>query len=102
MIYFVDKSEFQNGTGVSFDSDKGVFFRRLAIKSLTAFKFDVAQQSFPNKALAHRLKGITSASGCTHGTHLCKKLEHYNDVISEKHVRVILNDIASALITELD
>lgn len=101
-MYCVDKSEFQNGTGVAFDSDKGLFFRRLAIKSLTAFQVDVAQQSFPNKALAHRLKGIASASGCTSGTYLCKKLEHYNDVINEKRVRVILNDIASALITELD
>ncbi|HGY9594683.1 TPA: hypothetical protein ACOJPH_002342 [Vibrio campbellii] len=101
-MYCVDKAVFQASTGVDFDSDKGIFFRQLAIKSLKAFLADVSEQSLPNKALAHRLKGIASTCGSDKAVKLCKKFEQYDEILDVDRVSIIFSDIALNLIVELE
>lgn len=101
-MYCVDKAVFQKSTGVDFDSEKGLFFRQLAVKSLAAFMEDVSQQSFTNRALAHRLKGIASTCGSMEAAYLCKKFEQYSDVLNEPRVRLLFIEIATRITYELE
>lgn len=101
-MYCVDKSVFQKSTGVDFNSEKGLFFRQLAIRSLQVFIVDVTQQNLPNKVLAHRLKGIVSTCGSKEAVYMCKKFEQYDEVINAERVRALFSEVATRLSQDLE
>ncbi|MFV8458731.1 Hpt domain-containing protein [Vibrio owensii] len=97
----MDKSVFERSTGVAFGSDKGMFFRQLAIKSLQAFQDDARQNCFSNKVLAHRLKGIVSTCGADNAVNVCKKIELYDEIMNKHRTKVIFVRLAAQIICEL-
>ncbi|AYO20067.1 MULTISPECIES: Hpt domain-containing protein [Vibrio] len=92
--YRIDEALFQKSTGAEFTSNKGIHFRRLAVSGLKALHADVIEQSYSNKTLAHRLKGIVSACGLNDVASVCQKLELYDGVLNEKRTRTIISDMA--------
>lgn len=99
--YQIDERAFQKSTGAEFTSKKGNHFRKLAVSGLKALLIDVSEQSYGNKAFAHRLKGIVSACGLIEVALVCQKIERYDGVINEEQTRKIISDMTSNAIRSL-
>ncbi|MGI9918408.1 hypothetical protein [Vibrio owensii] len=100
-MIIVDKTVFLECTGVEFESDKGLFFRQLAIKSLFRLKADIEALSIPTKDLSHRLKGIIATCCTNDGVYLCKKLEQYDELIKRDYIQYYLRKFSETLIDQL-
>ncbi|MGR5446949.1 Hpt domain-containing protein [Vibrio jasicida] len=97
----IDKSLFLRNTGAEFESDKGGFFKALAIKSLMKVQQDILLKQYENKELAHKLKGVVSALGASSAADVCKKIEHYEGMMNDDKVKDILLKITRLMIEEL-
>lgn len=100
-MIIVDKTVFFECTGVEFDSDKGLFFRQLAIKSLVSLKKDINESDQTSKDLSHRLKGIVATLCNSEAIYLCKKLEQYDDLIAREDIYYYLKLFSESLINQL-
>lgn len=85
-------------TGCNFQSEIGVRFRQIAVRSLRKVGEDVLQGRESNRALAHKIKGIALSCGAIEIARVCLKLEHYDDVINESAGKKILMDASNAMI----
>lgn len=97
-MYKINTNIFFMATGASFQSDIGVRFRRIAIRSLREVGDGILQGGESNKALAHKVKGIALSCGAMEIARICLKVEHYDKVISESAGQKILIDMSNAVI----
>lgn len=97
-MYSIDTNVFFMATGCDFQSDIGVRFRQIAIKSLHKVNDDILQGSESNRVLAHKVKGIALSCGAIDIARICLKLEHYDEVVSESAGQKILMDVSNTLI----
>ncbi len=97
-MYSIDTNVFLMATGCDFQSDIGVRFRQIAIRSLHEVSDDILQGRESNRALAHKVKGIALSFGAMEIARICLKLEYYDVVINESAGKKILMDMSSAMI----
>lgn len=97
-MYSIDTNVFLMATGCNFQSDIGVRFRQIAIRSLHKVSDDILQGRESNRALAHKVKGIALSCGAMEIARVCLKLEHYDVVINESAGKKILLDMSNAMI----
>ncbi|MGI9875932.1 Hpt domain-containing protein [Vibrio chagasii] len=97
-MYSIDTNVFFMATGCNFQSDIGVRFRQIAIRSLHKVSDDILHGSESNRALAHQVKGIALSCGAIEIARVCLKLEHYDAVINESAGKKILMDVSNAMI----
>ncbi|PMK35336.1 Hpt domain-containing protein [Vibrio lentus] len=97
-MYSIHTNVFFMATGCNFQSDIGVRFRQIAIRSLHKVSDDILHGSESNRALAHKVKGIALSCGAIEIARVCLKLEHYDGVINESAGKKILLDVSNAMI----
>ncbi len=97
-MYSIDTKVFFMATGCNFQSDIGVRFRQIAIRSLLQVRDDILKGGESNRALAHKIKGIALSCGAMEIARICLKLEHYDMIISENAGKKILMDVSNAII----
>lgn len=96
--FIVDEILFEKRTGVRFNSEKGKFFRRIAINNLNSIHIDSYESSVPKKELSHRLKGIVSTCGLQDAAYICKKCEQYDGLLKQSRAGEILRHISQKTI----
>ncbi|KOO13201.1 hypothetical protein AKJ18_19815 [Vibrio xuii] len=97
-MHNIDTNIFFMATGCKFQSDTGVRFRQIAVRSLHMIRDDIIQRRESNRALAHKVKGIALSCGAMEVARICLKLEHYDSVIKESAGQKILMDVSNILI----
>ncbi|MEZ8737287.1 Hpt domain-containing protein [Vibrio sp. 10N.222.54.B12] len=101
-MYSIDTKVFFMATGCNFQSDIGVRFRQIVIRSLHKVSDDILNGSESNRALAHKVKGIALSCGAIEIARVCLKLEQYDAVINESAGKKILIDVSNAMIRLCD
>lgn len=97
-MYSIDTNVFFMATGCNFQSDTGVRFRQIAVRSLHQVNDDILQGRESNRALAHKVKGIALSCGAMEIARICFKLEHYDAAINEGAGKKILMGVSNAMI----
>jgi len=97
-MYSIDTNVFFMATGCNFQSDIGVRFRQIAIRSLHKVSDDILHDRESNRVLAHKVKGIALSCGAIEIARICLKLEHYDSVINNSAGKKILMDVSNAMI----
>ncbi|MEZ9796904.1 Hpt domain-containing protein [Vibrio cyclitrophicus] len=101
-MYDINKNVFLMTTGSQFQSELGVHFRKVAVKSLSKIRNDILYGGESNKELAHKVKGIALSCGAMEVARVCFKLEHYDGVISKVSGQRILSDVSNVMILLCD
>lgn len=97
-MYSIDTDIFFKATGCKFQSDIGVRFRQIVIRSLQQVSDDILQGREPNRALAHKVRGIALSCGAIEVARICLKLEQYDAVINKSAGKKILMDVSNIII----
>ncbi|MCC4784516.1 Hpt domain-containing protein [Vibrio lentus] len=101
-MYSIDTAVFFKATGCKFQSDIGIKFRKIAVRSLGKVVDDILQGCESNRALAHTVKGIALSFGAKEIARICLKLEHYDQVMRKDAGQKILMDMSNAMIQLCD
>lgn len=101
-MYHINQTEFFSTTGCDFQSETGIRFRKIAVKSLHMIIDDILQRSDSSRAIAHKIKGIALSCGALEIARICLKLENYHQIINENAAQKILKDVAISMIELCD
>lgn len=101
-MYHINQSTFLSTTGCDFQSETGIRFRRIAVKSLHTIIGDILQRTDSSRATAHKIKGIALSCGALEIARICLKLENYHQMINESATQKILKDVAMSMIELCD
>ncbi|MEZ9481703.1 Hpt domain-containing protein [Vibrio splendidus] len=101
-MYDIDKNVFLLVTGVTFESDLGKRFRRIAIEALGQICNDLPKDWQSNTERAHKIKGIALSFGADEISRICLKLDHYDAVVSNYNGKKILTMISKVLIHKIE
>lgn len=89
-MFVIDRNIFLKATGVDFQSEKGLQFRGMALRSLKQSEQELINKELNVKELAHKIKGIALLCGATELARVCSKLEHYRGILTTSHTNNIL------------
>ena len=101
-MYQINQTAFLSTTGCDFQSETGIRFRLIAVKSLQTVIDDILQRNDSSRAIAHKIKGIALSCGAMEIARICLKLENYHQMINESATQNILKDVALSMIELCD
>ncbi|MCG9604091.1 Hpt domain-containing protein [Vibrio chagasii] len=101
-MYDIDRNVFLMVTGVTFESDLGKRFRRIAIEALGQICNDLSKGRQSNTEVAHKIKGIALSFGADEISRICLKLAHYDAVVSNYNGIKVLTMISKVLINKIE
>lgn len=97
-MYSIDTTVFLMTTGSDFQSDIGIRFRQIAVRSLRKINKDISQGGESNRVIAHKIKGIALSCGAMEIARICMKCEAYDEIINESHGKEILLNMSNVII----